>query len=231
MSSSAKNKRWRSASLFTIENKTFILDAGPDFRTQALHSQLEDIHGFILTHAHYDHMSGFEELKIFPYKKKKKLPCLLLEETFLQLKEKNAHLFHTEGIESPFFDCQIYQGSFGSTSFEGIDLEILTFYQGGMVVMGIRMGDLAYISDIKEYDAELLDRLQGIETLIVSAPRKTHSPLHFSLEEALDFSASVKAKKTYITHIAHEIDHEEVEKELPNSCFLAYDDLEIPFFL
>ncbi|MBM3198550.1 MAG: MBL fold metallo-hydrolase [Chlamydiae bacterium] len=228
-----KNKRWRSSSLLEVSGRKFLLDAGPDYRTQALHYGIDEIHGFILTHAHYDHMGGFEDLKVYAHKKEK-VPCLLLAKTFEELRSKHVHLFQEMGqnsTESPFFTWTIYKSSFGQVLFAGLPLEILSFSQVGMPVMGIRVGNLAYISDIKEYSEELAYRLQGIDTLIISAPRKSRSPLHFSIDDALQFASLVRAKKTYLTHIAHEVDHEALEKELPSSVFLAYDGLTLSFLL
>ena len=233
MSHDPKNHRLRSSVLVEIRNKKFVIDAGPDYRTQALRYKIDYLEGFVLTHAHYDHMGGFEDLKVYAYNHRK-LPCLLLPKTFQEVREKHHHLFRAteqDPTESPFFAWEFCKKSFGHQVFEGIPLDILTFSQVGMPVMGVRIGNLAYVSDIKEYSEELTRRLEGIHTLIISAPRKTTSLLHFSIEEALAFAKQVQAKTTYLTHIAHEVEHETLSKELPETCFVAYDGLTIPFIL
>ena len=230
-STNEKNKRLRSSGLLQIGNKKILLDVGPDYRTQALQNGIHSLNGCLLTHAHYDHLGGFEDLKVYAHQGTK-LPCLMLEDTFQQLKVKYAHLMRPsqEDVDdSPFFEWHRLKMPFGYRLFEGIAFEILSFKQVGMQVMGIRVGDFGYISDIKEYNLELITKLEGIGTLVISAPRKKASLMHFSLEDAIAFSRRVKAKKTYITHIAHELDHEETQKELPPSFFLAYDGLEIAF--
>lgn len=227
-STDKKNVRARCSVLLKVYEKTFLVDAGPDHRQQALTFGLDHLDGVILTHTHYDHIGGLDDLKVYSYKKNK-LPCLLSGVTFREIKDKVPYLFSKQGNESPFFSFQIEENLFEKRVFEGVPLECLSFFQSGMQVMGIKMGDLAYVSDIKTYDEELITRLKGIKTLILSAIRDEPSGMHFSLEEALSFAAKVEAKTTYLTHIAHEIDHEALQKVLPQSVLVAYDGLTISF--
>ncbi len=231
LSSDLKDKRKRSSSLIKLDGKTFLLDVGPDYRELALKYKINFLDGCILTHSHYDHVGGFDDLRVYSYQGKK-LPCLMLAQTFQELKANYPYLLEpTEkgGLSSSFFSWQTVDSAFGSTVFEGLFLEYVTFLQKGMEVMGLKIGNLAYISDIKEYDAKLIESLQGIDILIVSALRKTKSLMHFSIEEALAFASLIQPKQVYLTHIAHEIAHETVLGELPKGVSLAYDGLEIAF--
>jgi phosphoribosyl 1,2-cyclic phosphate phosphodiesterase len=119
--------------------------------------------------------------------------------------------------------------NFGRASFQGFDWKYVSYFQLGMKVTGYSIGDLAYISDIREYSEEVTRSLQGIKTLILGALRYTPSKGHFSIDEALLFAREVGAKETYLTHIGHEIDHEKVAYSLPSDVQLAYDGLEISF--
>ena len=231
-SSYLKNQRMRVGVLLEIGNKKFVIDASPDFRRQALMHKIEKINGFILTHSHYDHIAGFDDIKI--YKEERKIPCLMLEETFKELEVKYQYFIQpTE--EDPkncfFFSWHLLKDSFGSTVFEGVPLKYVSFFQSKMKVLGIRVGNLAYISDIKNYEEEIFLHLHGVEILIVSALKEDGSIMHFSIQEALDFAKVIQPKKVYLTHIAHQMDHEKIQACLPSDVFLAYDGLSISFFM
>ncbi len=231
-SSELKNQRTRAGSLVEIGNKRFLIDAGPDIRNQALLHKINQIDGFILTHSHNDHIAGLDDIKIYKSKEGKKVPSLLLEETFQELKVKYQYLFRPSLDDlqnSFFFSWNILSDNFGKTVFEGVPIEYVSYFQGGMKVLGVKIGNLAYISDIKEYNEEIFQLLEGVEILIVSALRLEGSPMHFSIQEALDFSKKVRAQRTYLTHIAHETDHEKIEASLPSDVFLAYDGLSFSF--
>lgn len=231
LSSDSKNKRTRSGALLQIDGKSFLVDVGPDYKEQALKHKINSLDGLILTHSHYDHMGGFDDLRAYAYFGKR-LPCLMLETTFKELKVSNFYLIKPSSEDpdySPFFSWHLLEGSHGDSVFEGLKMEYLSFFQMGMQVMGLKIGTFAYISDIKEYGPELIAQLEGTETLVLSALRRMPSPMHFSVDEALAFIALIKPKKTYLTHIAHEIDHEVLLKELPHSVSIAYDGLEISF--
>lgn len=227
-----KNQRLRSAGLIKIGNKTILLDVGPDIRTQALREGLERLDGLIITHSHYDHVAGLDDLRIFYYHQKRALPTLCNKECYLALRQSHSYLFHLETdpfSKSDKFAFQVHDQDFGATTFCGIKIQALSYFQGKMKVMGLRIGSFAYLSDIKEYSEELIEKLIGVKTLVVSALRHDESPVHFNLDEALAFCERVNPEKVYFTHIAHDLDHETTQKELPESVYLSYDGLEIPF--
>ena len=219
------NKRRRSGAYVQLKGKTWLIDAGPDLREQALSAHLTHIDGFILTHAHYDHIGGFDDLKVYSALGHQKLPCLMLKDSFLDLKVRYPYLFNS----SPFFSYTLLEDRPGQITFTGISLDYLTYRQTGTAVMGIKLGNLAYLSDIKDYEETIFSHLQSIDILILSALRFQPSPAHFSIDEALAFSKKTSAKKVFLTHMAHEIDHSSLQKSLPSSIFLAYDGLQIPF--
>ncbi len=127
------------------------------------------------------------------------------------------------------FDFQTLVGKRGSLTFADLHLQYFTYSQANMEVTGYRMGDVAYVTDIKDYPESIFEDLKGLKTLIVSALRFTSSRLQFSIDDAVDFAEKVGAKTTYLMHIAHEIEHHHVESLLPPNIRPAYDGLEIPF--
>ena len=95
--------------------------------------------------------------------------------------------------------------------------------------MGYRFGDFAYVCDIKSYDDTIFEALHGINHLVISAIGTKPTLSHLSLDDAIAFASKVGVKNTYITHIAHELDHNEVSKVLPEGIVLGYDGMEVSF--
>ncbi len=117
----------------------------------------------------------------------------------------------------------------GTIQFLGLQVQYLTYSQMGMEVNGFRFGDLAYISDIRNFDDTIYTELAGVNTLIISALRHAPSFAHFNVEEAINFSQKIGANKTWFTHISHELDHETTNQKLPPNIRLGYDGLELDF--
>ncbi len=227
------NNRLRPSALLTHgDNKKILIDCGPDFRLQALRSDLDSLDAVILTHTHHDHTAGIDELRIFNARQRKPLPCLLSAATYDDLALRYGYIFtgdkRTKGLVTQF-DLTQLPADRGTISFEGLTIGYTTFDQAGMEVNGFRFGELAYMSDIKNYPETIFDDLKGVKILILSALRFTHSDLHFSVDEALAFAQRSGAAQTWLTHIAHEMDHEKGNAYLPPNVRLAYDGLEISF--
>lgn len=158
------------------------------------------------------------------------VPCLALKQTAEELKSRFSFMFKPQQGEIPSkgrIRLEILNEMQGLTEFLGIPLQFFSYSQGGMPVMGIRIGSFAYITDIKEYSEEIFQYLEGVETLVVSALRFTPSRMHFSVDEAIDFIQKINPKKAFLTHIGHELDHEKTNAYLPVSIQLAYDGLKV----
>lgn len=229
LSSSVRNKRNRSAALICVDDKTLLIDAGPEIRQQLLAHDIERLDGALITHAHFDHIAAIDDLKAFTFVHKRKLAVLLSKESFEELSHRHYYLMDGEGRQGLHFDFEVVEPPFKPQVFAGLDIKLLSYFQREMPVLGFKIGDLAYVSDIKQYTKELIEDIKGIETLIVSALRHTSSPMHFSIDEAIAFAIEVGAKTTYFTHMAHEIDYDTVSAALPDSIHLGYDGLAIPF--
>ncbi len=230
-SADPKNRRMRSSAVLQIGEKVFLIDAGPDFRSQALKYQINRLDGFLLTHAHYDHLGGLDDMKVYQHIQQRKLPCLMSKETFAEVKVRYHYFIREEeGVyDSPFFSWHLLEKGQGDVLFEGVHFTSVSYYQMGMKVSGFRVGNLAYISDIKIYEEEILQRIQDVDILVVSALRHTSSPMHFSVEEAVAFARKVNAKRTFFTHVSHELDHATTNASLPKGFEMAYDGMEVLF--
>jgi len=231
-SSNPKNKRMRPSALITVGGKRILLDCGPDIRNQALAIELEDIDGLILTHTHYDHVEGLDELRAFTIKHKRYLPALMSEESLAELKSRFYYIFKyqtSNDIIITRLDIKTFPEKRGEVDFLGNKIRYFSFDQIGMQVQGIRLGNLSYVSDIKNYPESIFEDLKGTETLIISALRFTDSLMHLTVDQAIEFSRKVGAKETWLTHISHDLDHDRTNAYLPEGIKLSYDGLELNF--
>jgi phosphoribosyl 1,2-cyclic phosphate phosphodiesterase len=233
-SPSPKNKRFRSSALVCANDKNFLIDVGPDFRTQALTHHITKLDGVLLTHTHFDHVGGIDDLRPYFFTQKKRMPCLLSKETFEEIKMRYHYLVQPLGeghAISAQLDFFILEEDFGETTFEGTKWQYMSYHQAGMKVNGFRLGNMAYVSDIRTYAESLFDSLKGVEVLILSAFRTTVTEMHFSVDEAIAFAKRVGARQTYLTHIGHDLDAENQNLNLPENVKLSYDGLKIQFSL
>lgn len=231
-SSSPYNQRLRPSVLLKVGSKNILIDPGPDFRDQALKFNIKHLTAVIITHVHYDHVGGLDDLRIFYFIDKKPVHCLLSQASFDELRLRYFYQFiepKANTSKSVRFDYQILPKSRGEVEFHGLKIRYLTYYQGDMPVTGIRIGKIAYITDIKNFHESIFEDLKGVETLIISGLRYTDSPVHFSIEDAIKFAKIIKPKRVYLNHIGHELDHELTNQNLPTNVELSYDGLELEF--
>lgn len=228
-SDNSLNKRLRPSVLFTIGGKNFLIDSGPDFRLQALRNGINSLQGVLMTHTHHDHTAGLDDLRIYLYRDQRSLPILASKESADDLRRRYYYLFPANANKHRLVLHELPNEPEGEINFEGVLIQYVTFEQGGMPVNGFRVGNFAYLSDIRNFNPSIFSSLKGVETLVISALRYTATDLHFSIDEALDFIAKVNPKQGWITHISHDLDHEKTDAYLPSHVKLAYDGLKIDF--
>lgn len=231
-SSSPFNKRLRSSALLEVFGKNFLIDAGPDFRMQALRAGLDTLDGMLLTHAHHDHTGGLDELRAFYLRTRRSLPCLLSDDTLRDVKSRYQYIFDPDPNYPallPHFALRMLPDERGEIDFEAMRVRYFTYTQLSMAVNGFRFGDLAYVSDISHYPETIFEDLEGVRCLVLSALRFQPSPMHLTIDQAIAFAERVKAESTWLTHLAHELDHDRANGYLPPSVRLAYDGLAVNF--
>ena len=226
------NRRLRPSGFVRWKGKNILIDTGPDLREQLLREEIDHIDGVILTHTHYDHIGGMDDLRIFFFRQKQPLPCLLSKSSLKDLKSRLSYMFLPRAHGSSFsvqLDFQVLGDSVGSTEFTGLPIKYMTYRQGGMLVNGYRFGNFAYVSDICDYSDDLFDELKGVDTLVLSALRHDPSHVHLTVTEAVAFAQRVGARQTWLTHLGHELDHQATNRDLPREVQLAYDGLHFKF--
>ncbi|MCH9614076.1 MAG: Ribonuclease BN [Chlamydiia bacterium] len=221
LSNHPQNVRLRPSLLIEHEDKTFVIDMGPDFREQALKYKIKRVDGVLVTHTHYDHIAGFDEIRPYHFRQQMAIPILLASEAHADLGVR-FYYFPDDHV-----DYNLLKDPSGSTIFEGVPLSYFSYMQAGMRVVGYRFDQFAYVTDIQDYNEDIFDHLNGVDTLVLSALRWTKSRVHFTIDDAIAFGEKAGVRRLFLTHIAHDLDHDETNERLPKWVRLAYDGLQI----
>jgi len=220
-----KNKRLRVSVLVETDDRTIVIDSGPDFRYQMLRAGVKDLDAIVFTHEHKDHVAGLDDIRPFNYLLKKNIDIYATERVQDALRKEFSYIFSE--IRYPglpqinLHTISNEEFSIGNTRL--MPLEIMHYK---LPILGFKIGDFVYITDAKTVSDETIAKIKGVKVLVVNALQREQHVSHFNLAEAIDFAQKIGAETTYFTHISHNLGlHEVVEKELPDNIKLAYDGL------
>ena len=226
-SSDPRDKRTRCSVLVETENTRLLIDCGPDFRQQILPQPFRKIDGILITHSHYDHMGGMDDIR--PYCQFGEINVYadpFAKESMLEMLPYCFAENRYPGVPAIGLHEILPHVKFNIGDFEILPFEVM---HGKLPILGYRIGPLAYITDMKTIDEAEMTYLEGVEVLVVNALRFTkphHS--HQLVDDAIAFAQRVGARRTLLIHMCHDIGlHEEVNQKLPAGIELAYDGQEI----
>lgn len=217
-----RDKRLRCSALLEAKGKHILIDCGPDFRTQILALGSPDIDALLITHSHYDHVGGMDDLRPFCYEHHG-LDVYCRHDVADDLRTRMPYSFNTNHPERvPTF--HLHEISDVPFIVKGITVTPLPVMHGSLPITGFRIGQLAYITDAKTIPQATMQRLTGVDTLVINALRPREHPTHMNLAAALDIIAKVKPKQTYLTHLSHDMGlHAETSLLLPDNVNIATD--------
>jgi phosphoribosyl 1,2-cyclic phosphate phosphodiesterase len=232
-STNPKNQRYRCSILLAVPKGRILVDTPPELRLALLREKAPFVHAILLTHYHVDHLYGMDDVRIFPKHLSGPLQVYCNEETEAVVRRAFSYAFgETESKASRGFVPQIHFVRIEA----GVPLDVLgeqvipiALEHGRFRVLGFRFGDVAYCTDVSKIQKESMDSLRGLKILVLDALRRRYHPNHFSLDEALAVINELQPKQAYLTHMSHELDHDEVSAELPSNVHLAYDGLKLEF--
>lgn len=226
-SNDPRDNRLRCSILIEHRDQTIVIDTGPDFRQQMLRAKVKKLDAVVFTHSHKDHIAGMDDIRAFNYSQKRDMDVYASQDVEEALKREFFYVFMTEkypGVPS----VQLHTIRNESFQIADVQLQPIAVWHHKMPVFGFRIGNFAYITDANLIPAQEMEKLQGLDILILNALRKESHISHFNLEQALEIIDQLKPKKAYLTHISHQFGlHAEEEALLPHNVFLAYDGLEL----
>ena len=221
-----RNRRLRPGIKIELAEGTILVDTPVDLRQQALLYGLERVDAVLFTHAHADHVFGLDELRVFNFRQRTTIPCYGAEETLRDLRRVFAYAFEeaTEGGGRPQIELHAVAGPFPLLGTEVVPVPVR---HGSAPVLGYRLGRFAYVTDVSFIPEESFALLAGVEALVLGALRYRPHSTHFTLAEAAAAAQRIGARRTWFTHLAHDVDHADVRESLPPGVGLGYDGLVI----
>lgn len=230
LSDDPKDKRLRVSVLLQWEENAYVIDCGPDFRQQMLRVNCTHLDGVLLTHEHSDHTAGLDDIRPFFFRQGD-ISFYAEPNVFKALYKRFAYIFETENkypgaptIAEHVVDVE------ESFWIGGKQVTPIRVFHGTLPVLGYRIDNFAYLTDVKTIPEAMFSKLANLDVLVISALRVEPHSTHLNLEEAIAMVDQIKPKKAYFTHISHLLGfHEQVSKDLPENVYLAYDNLTLSF--
>jgi phosphoribosyl 1,2-cyclic phosphate phosphodiesterase len=225
LSANPKDQRLRASVMIETEMQCLVIDAGPDFRQQMLMHQVRHLNGILITHEHTDHIFGLDDIRAFNWVQKQ--PTDIYAEERVQIAIRRIFDYVFANYTYPGIP-QMHLHPIENKLFRIGNLEVMPIrgFHYKLPVFGFRIGKLAYVTDVNRLEDAEIDKLRGLDVLVLNALRKEEHISHYNLEQALEIIAEVKPGKAYLTHLSHQMGfYDEVQNELPENVFLAYDGL------
>lgn len=227
LSDNPKDKRLRVSVMIEWEDWRYVIDCGPDFRQQMLAHHVSHIDGILFTHEHNDHIIGLDDVRPF-YFRQGKIDVYAHDRVVEALKKRFDYVFQENNKYPGAPEVNVIELTGEAFQLENIEVVPVNVLHNQLQVFGFRLNDFAYVTDAKTINAEEKEKLKGLKVLVINALRREPHHSHFNLEEALAMIEELQPEKAYLTHISHLLGfHDEVEAELPENVFLAYDNLKI----
>ncbi len=214
-----------------------VIDTPPDFREQVLEHGVERVDAVFFTHAHADHLFGFDDIRRFNTLQRMEIPVWASAETCTQLRNIFAYALRPDPVPGVFRPRVVIHEISGSVVLPGRDgggpvtVTPLPVEHGVCDTLGFRIdadgSSLGYVPDCKQMSEEVTALLKGVDVMILDGLRRRPHPTHYTLAETLGKLAEIGARQSYVVHICHELDHAETAAELPDGVALSYDGLRI----
>jgi phosphoribosyl 1,2-cyclic phosphate phosphodiesterase len=222
-----RDNRLRPSVLVSYDDRNVLIDTTPDFRFQALRAKMNHLDAVIFTHSHADHIMGLDDVRPFNFRQKGQIPIYAAPDTMAAIQRCFPYIFDGMRRESnvPQLDARLIDGSpFELFGLEFIPVPIL---HGRATIYGFRFGAAAYLTDHSDIPPESMALLRDLDVLFLDALRYKPHPTHSTVERSVRTADELKPRRTYLTHICHDLAHERAESLLPEHVRLAYDGLEL----
>lgn len=230
-SDNPKNQRTRTGVAINTPRGTFVIDTPPELRLQLVREKVKLIEAALFTHGHADHIFGLDDLRTSGWKLSRPIP-LFCEESV----ERQLRLAFSYAFEIPHHD--LHPGALPKLEFVRIGLdpfEVLgqhvqpiRLLHGRLPVLGYRINDVAFCTDVSHIPEESWPLLEGLNVLIIDALQDNPHPTHFGIAQSLEVVERVRPRRTFFTHVSHKLDYDATNARLPTGVELAFDGLRVP---
>lgn len=230
LSKDPKDKRLRSAAYITTAESCFNIDIGTDFRMQMLRAGLDDTDAVFVTHEHIDHINGLDDIRPINYIHDKSIPVYCEARVADQFRKRYDYIFQEHSYPGlPKISLEIIQPG-DTIQFGKLSIEVLRIFHGELPILGFKIGDLCYLTDVKTIPEDSVHLINQCKTLITSSLHRRPHHSHMNLNESLELARSLSVPHIYFIHCSHQMGkYEKVNAELPAGVHLTYDGLCLDF--
>ena len=229
-STDPRNTRTRASVLVEGGGSRVLIDTAPDLRHQALRHQIRTVDAILYTHAHADHCHGLDDARAFNFHRQEAIPVYGAAEVLDELRQRFGYAFHAPAKDTAWFcpslELQVIEDYY---SFTAGNLDFLMYLQhhGWSNTHGYRVENIAYSPDVHNFPEQSLQLLDSLDVWVVDCLRYEPAPTHAHLAQTLEWIAQKKPKLAVLTHMAHELEYQALQAQLPEGVVVAYDGMRI----
>lgn len=222
-----RDERLRTSIYIETQGKAFVIDTGPDFRQQMLTNGIDDLDAILFTHEHKDHVAGLDDVRAFNYILGRHMDVYAEDRVQKALKREFAYVFADKKYPGvPQIELHLIHNE--AFEIQGVPISPIRVMHHKLPVLGFRLRNFAYLTDLKSIPEQEKTKLQNLDCLVITALRKEPHISHMNLDEALECIEELKPRKAYLTHISHKFGlHAEESPLLPEHVEIAYDGLKL----
>jgi len=230
-SSDPRDKRSRCACYVEADGVGIVIDTGPDFRMQALREGIETVDAILITHHHFDHVVGLDDVRPYLFRNRTAIPCYAQAETEAVLRDMFKYIFRdgtypgVPRLTLAGVPPEPFEVTSRTDATKRVTVQPIPALHGSLPLYGYRVGNFAYMTDTSAIPESSFALLEGVEVLALDALRHHPHHSHFTIDEATAAARRIGAKQTYFIHMTHDLLHAEADAALPAGINLGYDGL------
>ena len=223
----ARDNRTRSSIVVSSLETTIVIDTGPDFRHQMLREKILNVDAVLFTHDHKDHLAGLDDIRPINFKYNKHIDIFCEKNVDESIKREFSYIFHQNKYPGiPLINVRLIDEN--PFMIHNVTVTPIRVIHKDLPILGYRFSNFAYITDANSINERELEKLKGLDVLVINALRKEKHYSHFNIDDALEIISKVKPQTAYLTHMSHDFGkHFDEERKLPDGVKLAYDGLKI----
>lgn len=228
------DRRTRPSILLQFGGKFVVVDTTPDFREQALREGIRKVDAIVYTHGHADHILGLDDVRPLSFPRVTggpKIPLYANASTTRVLSRMFQYIFDDDYKYGSIAQVELHAVNHEPLLLFGATFRPVPIIHGEAEILGYRFGSAAYLTDFSEIPEASMEMLHGLDILFLDALRHKPHPTHSTVAHSLSIVEKLKPRRTYFTHISHDLPHEATNRQLPAGVQLAYDGLKLSFEL